>query len=551
MRSERITDLALGTLVCAPVVLRAAVDGGGGAGWRPVAGVAVLGTGVVLSRARPLTALLLAVVLALTVTPRLWAPEYAVSLVVFGYLAGRRTALARPALHVFAGTAAAGLLLTLAAHLELWNWLVQLSTLAFAVMVPWLLGRYVRQYAQLVDTGWLLAGRLEQEQRVAADRARLLERSRIAGDMHDSLGHDLSLIAVRAAALEVDPSLSTQQQCAAGELRTAAGEATARLRDIIGVLRENDTAVASPPGETVGEQVERARSSGMVVELSGEGAAAGLAPMTGRAVHRTVQESLTNAARHAPGAPVAVRLVRSESALTVTVTSAADPTGTLPVLLEAVGTAGAAAEQPGGPDGLGPYTGAGPDGGPGAESGGGPGSGTGPRLGGGTGLVGLDERIRLAGGKLRHGPLPGGGFEVSATLPRSPGAPAAVAAAEPSSARELAHARQQVRRRLKQAIWVPLAATAAIGVLIGAVALATRYETVLDRGRYGLIRVGDTEGAVGARLPRHALGGAPGGAPPAPAGQECRYFRAGPFTERPAYRLCFSGGALTSKAVLR
>lgn len=443
MRRERITDLALGALICAPVVLGAVADGGG-TGWRPAAGIAVLGAGVGLSRRWPLTALLLVMALGLTVTPRLWTPEYAAALAVFGYLAGRRTALARPALHAFAGTAAAGLLITQAAHLDLWTWFAELSTLAFVVMVPWLLGRYVRQYAQLVDTGWLLAGRLEREQRVAADRARLLERSRIAGDMHDSLGHDLSLIALRAAALEVDPSLGGSQQRAAGELRAAAGDATARLRDIIGVLRENDGAApASPPGGTVTDQVERARGAGMDVELSGDGAADGLAPMTGRAVHRTVQESLTNAARHAPGAPVAVRLVRSDSALTVTVTSTAGPSGPPPGPTAEAGRVADAVEPPGGP-------------------------------GGGTGLVGLDERIRLAGGVLRHGPLPGGGFEVSATLPTAPGAPPPVSDEKPSSAQELARARQQVRRRLKQAVWVPLAATAALGVLIGAVGLATR-----------------------------------------------------------------------------
>ncbi|WP_371790683.1 histidine kinase [Streptomyces sp. NBC_01471] len=520
MRRERITDLALWALICAPVVLRAVADGGG-EWWRPVAGSMVLGAAVGLSRGRPLTALLLALALGLSVTPRLWSPEYATALAVFGCLAGRRTALARPALHAFAGTAAVGLLITLAARLDLRTWLVQLSTLAFAVMVPWLLGRYVRQYAQLVDTGWLLAGRLEREQGVAADRARLLERARIAGDMHDSLGHDLSLIAVRAAALEVDPSLSGQQQGAAGELRAAAGEATARLRDIIGVLRESDVAApASPPGETVAEQVDRARRSGMDVALSGDGTAGGLAPMTVRAVHRTVQESLTNAARHAPGAPVEVRLVQSDSALTVTVTSAAGPAGLPPGPPAESGRAGAV-ELPGG-------------------------------TGGGTGLVGLDERIRLAGGVLRHGPLPGGGFDVCATLPRAPGAaPLAIPGASPSSAQELARARQQVRRRLKQAIWVPLAATAALGVLIGAVGLAARYGTVLDRARYDLVRVGDPAGPVGARLPGHAMGGAPGGAPPAPAGQNCRYYRTGPFTELPAYRVCFRGGTVASKAVVR
>ncbi|MCX4548083.1 MULTISPECIES: sensor histidine kinase [unclassified Streptomyces] len=504
MRRERIVvDLALWALVSAPVVLWAVVRDGG-PWWRAVSGVAVLAAGIALSRFLPLTALLLTVVLALTTTLELWTPAYAIALATFGCLAGRRTALARPALHAFAGTAAVGLLLTRIAHRDLWTWLTQLTTLAFAVMVPWLVGRYARQYAQLIDTGWLLADRLEREQRGAADRARLRERSRIAGDMHDSLGHELSLIAVRAAALEVDPSLGAKQQSAAGELRAAAGDATARLRDIIGVLRENDEAApVAPTGESVTDQVKRAQESGMEVELRGEVPAGDLAPMTRRAVHRTVQESLTNAAKHAPGARVTVVLTRSDSALKVTVTSTAR-------------SAGPAPDPPGS----------------------------------GTGLVGLDERIRLAGGVLTHGPLPAGGFEVTATLPPAPGPPPLRTPETSPLARELARARQQVRRRLKQAIWVPLAATAAIGALIGAVGLFTRYETVLDRSQYELIRVGDARADVRPRLPPHSMENAPDGAPQQSAGPECTYYRTSIFASLPAYRLCFADGKLVSKAVV-
>ena len=93
------------------------------------------------------------------------------------------------------------------------------------VVLPWLLGRYRRQYAELARTGWQLAERMEREQQAVADRTRLRERARIAGDMHDSLGHDLALIALRAGALEVDPRLDADRQAAAGELRAAAGTA--------------------------------------------------------------------------------------------------------------------------------------------------------------------------------------------------------------------------------------------------------------------------------------------------------------------------------------
>ena len=72
------------------------------------------------------------------------------------------------------------------------------------ILLPWLVGRYARQQYELVRAGWELAERLEREQDLTAERMRLLERSRIASDMHDSLGHELSLIALRAAALQVD-----------------------------------------------------------------------------------------------------------------------------------------------------------------------------------------------------------------------------------------------------------------------------------------------------------------------------------------------------------
>ena len=72
------------------------------------------------------------------------------------------------------------------------------------ILFPWLVGPYARQQFQLVRAGWELAERLEREQDLTAERMRLLERSRIASDMHDSLGHELSLIALRAATLQVN-----------------------------------------------------------------------------------------------------------------------------------------------------------------------------------------------------------------------------------------------------------------------------------------------------------------------------------------------------------
>ncbi|MGH3928880.1 MAG: histidine kinase, partial [Pseudonocardiaceae bacterium] len=113
-------------------------------------------------------------------------------------------------------------------------------------------------HALLVSAGWERAERMEREQQMIVDQARLRERARIAQDMHDSLGHELSLIALRAGALELDPDLDERHRAAAAELRGSASTATERLGEIIGVLREENTdPPMQPSGESIVELVDR------------------------------------------------------------------------------------------------------------------------------------------------------------------------------------------------------------------------------------------------------------------------------------------------------
>lgn len=517
MRRERlrepVLDLGLwGALAC-PVLLR--LDPGDGGSWGQVAvGVVGLGVAVAVCRVLPLLALALAVALSLATSPELFTPPYALALVVFRYLAGRRRRHTRAALALFAAIAALGFALVPLSDGNVSQGFTVVLVLALAIVAPWLTGRYVRQYARLVRAGWELAARMEREQAAVADRERLRERSRIAGDMHDSLGHDLALIALRAAALEVDPGLGARQQAAAGELRVAAAGATARLRDIIGVLRTDEdgedkatSAPTTPVGETVEAVVERARASGLRVELTVTGPGGETPPMVDRAVHRLVVESLTNAARHAPGASVRVALERAADTLTVSVSN-------------------------------------------------GPGTGVrGERApSGGTGLVGLDERVRLAGGRLTHRARADGGFAVRAVLPLAPGAPAAAAPARPAtptSVRERDRARQEVRRGLAQAIWIPLALVAALGVVMLVFGLWTQSRSFLDRDDYVSLHVGDPLSADAERLPPHPLDGPPAVAPPEPSGMDrCLYYRATLTATVPVYRLCIVDGRLAAKAVV-
>ncbi|MFI8960724.1 sensor histidine kinase [Streptomyces sp. NPDC053493] len=522
---ERAFDVLLWLLLCVPVLLTSDPNDGGS--WTRVAvGVVLLAVCTALARRWPVLPLALTVAVSLALAPELFTPSYVPALIAFGALAGRRQDDPRWALGLFAAVPVAGLVLVLASGKALFTWFGLLLSLALAVVAPWLIGRYARQYDRLVRSGWELADRMEREQAAVADRERLRERSRIAGDMHDSLGHDLALLALRAGALELDPALGPEQRRAAGELRRAAADATGRLRDIIGVLREEDdeasVAPVAPPDETVADLVDRARASGMAVTLVD--AAEPPAEMTARALRRVVQEGLTNAAKHAPGAPVAVTVERDAALVRVRVTS-----GPRPASSDGTGRGG---------DGPGP-----------AGAGAGPG-GTSPSglASGGTGLVGLDERVRLAGGSLRHGPTGEGGFALSAVLPLDPPAPRPAA---PRSARELDLARRQVRRGLARAIWIPLALLAALGLLMAGVAVYTQHQTYLEPEDYARIRTGQSRAEIAAHLPDHPLDGRPARVPAEPAGMdECLYYRSELLAALPVYRLCFVDGHLADRAEL-
>ncbi|WP_030608725.1 sensor histidine kinase [Streptomyces sclerotialus] len=504
-RLPRLYDLLLWLVVTTPPAVAVFVFPLGQPLCVAIASVPLLAVAVPLGRRRPLAGLGVPVVLGLAHSVELLSPLYWPALAAFAFLAGRRTAELRPALWFFAAVAVAGLPLCTVIGRDPWGWPTLLLTLLGTAMLPWLLGRLRRQYAELVGSGWRLADRMEREQQAVADRARMRERARIAGDMHDSLGHELTLIAVRAGALEVDPSLDDRQQAAVGELRAAAGAATEKLREIIGVLRADDEgAPVVPAEESVEALVERARAAGVDIRLERTGDPAGLPPMVGLAVHRVVQESLTNAAKHAPGAATHVRIDRTAGTVSVTVANA--PAGA-PL--------------------------------PGAAS-------------GGAGLVGLDERVRLAGGTLRAGPTPEGGFEVAAelpavagTAPRSAGAGAHLT----TSARELARARLRVRRRLAQTVVAPLAVLAGIFLLMIPVSLASSSFSVLDRAAYDRLRVGDGQQAVADRLPVFTRDGPPDDAPPTPRGQRCVYYSTAVLASD-AYRLCYARGRLAGKSVV-
>jgi len=243
---------------------------------------------------------------------------------------------------------------------------------AVLVLLPGAVGIYVRTRAQLLSALRERAERAEAEQELLARDAVLTERTRIAREMHDAVGHRVSLMVLQAGAIEMAAADRQRVEQLAGQVQTAGRQALDELRQMVGVLRagETDDAPLAPqPGlDALARLVEESRQAGMAVELAGLPDESGVDPATSRAAYRIVQEALTNAAKHAPGAPVSVSVQRPAEQLVVRVVS-------------------------------------------------GPGRVSEPAPGGGFGLVGLAERVRTLGGRLTVGPRLDGGFEVEGELP--------------------------------------------------------------------------------------------------------------------------------------
>ncbi|MEU1149876.1 sensor histidine kinase [Streptomyces sp. NPDC005863] len=482
---------------------------------RPLAqqltGLAALAAATVLSRSRPLLAFLLPAALGLATAPSLFTLAYGPAFAVFALLLGRRADRARPALLAFGGIALLGTVKIAVRDVDpVVEWLVLMATLLFGAVFPWLAGRYWRQGRELAAAGWARADQLEREQRIVADRARLRERARIAQDMHDSLGHELSLIAVRAGALQVAPDLPDPHREAAADLRAAASQATDRLHAIIGLLREDgdEQAPLAPAGESVAALVARASESGLDITYVEEGAPLpsqgdpARTELTRATAHRVVQEALTNAAKHAPGAPVSVTLTHDAPdshapATTVTVTNGRPA-------------------HPGSP----------------------------PPSGGGSGLRALRTGVTDLGGTFEAGPHDHG-FRVTARLP--PGGPPP----PPSPTPPPLHAR---RRTV-----IAFGAAVTTGALLIGGTFAwyaySRTHSVLDPADYARLRIGETRTEVERVLPERTVSDPPlERAPtPPPTGADCAYYRASGelFTAVTHFRLCFTRhGTLVDKAVI-
>lgn len=217
--------------------------------------------------------------------------------------------------------------------------LVELSlSLGFIVLiyvVCILLGWNVGSRRELVRSWRTQARTATSEQAARVAQARLAERARIAREMHDVLAHRLSLVAMHAGVLAHRTDLPEADRRAAAEIvRAGAHQALEELREVLGVLREDEATgsgqqpVEAPqPGlSAIPSLVAEVTSSGQPVRLEADPAlwarSVSLPASTGRHAYRVVQEALTNARKHAPGADATVAIAGGPGhGLTLTLTN--------------------------------------------------------------------------------------------------------------------------------------------------------------------------------------------------------------------------------------
>jgi signal transduction histidine kinase len=215
------------------------------------------------------------------------------------------------------------------------------------------------------------AARIEEEE---ARRQASEERLRMARELHDSLGHYLSLISVQSGvALSLNQELPEQARTSLATVKQASKEALNELRSVLDILRQDGERAPRSPTATLArlsDLVAQAAAPGLEVRAETEGSVRPLPFGVDLAAYRIVQEALTNVARHAGPATATVRVTYGEHDVTVQVDD---------------------------------------------DGGGRPGVTQPPASG--NGIAGMAERVAALGGELDAGPRPEGGFRVRARFP--------------------------------------------------------------------------------------------------------------------------------------
>lgn len=484
------------------------------------AGLAALGIVLVLVRRRFPAACLVGLAALMGAVP-----SVALLTAVAAYTATRQLRTPRQRVGVLLGAAALTMLVgaLLAPVLEVGSSLFGLALGAVlavsTVIVPGLVGTAAGQQGRLLRALRERAAAAEEARRLAESESRMRERSRIAAEMHDLVGHRLSLVSLHAGGLEMAlEKAAPELRDEAAVVRRATRDAMQELRAALGVLGplESDTGTGALTDATgtradIEALAEESRRGGIPVELCWEGPDLDARQArVRRAVHRVVRESLTNVHRYAAGAHVTVAVRHTGERVLVRVRNGVPPTP------------------------------------PAAATG----------LGSGRGLAGLRERVALLGGDLAAARTPGGGFAVAADLPADPGPGAEPTDARPDAggpvvADEPAGRLSALQRRAAGAVIGLLGLTGVLAmVLFGVLLVAhSRYDLAYERPERP--RVGMTKEQVKRAVPPDdgaSRAAAEGHEPPRPpAATDCLYPYVSEDAEGgrlPVVRYCFRSDTL-------
>ncbi|WP_020523265.1 sensor histidine kinase [Catelliglobosispora koreensis] len=237
-------------------------------------------------------------------------------------------------------------------------------------VAPVLTGLYSRARRTLLQTYAERSADEERARRLEAERIRADERNRLANEIHDVVAHRVSLMVVHSGALKLAAADERTRETAE-TVRSLGRMALEELREVVGVLRSDESAPLAPTANLANLEalLGDSRKAGDDVTFHQAGTPRKLAATVERTAYRVVQESLTNARKHAPGAAIMVQLVWGTSTLDVTVIN----------------------EAPARDTAVFPQS--------------------------GHGLKSLRERTALVSGRIEAGPMAGGGWAVRATLP--------------------------------------------------------------------------------------------------------------------------------------
>lgn len=386
---------------------------------------------------------------------------------------------------------------------------------AAAIALPVGLVALVRRTRRHRRQGWELASAIAATESARAESALVRERSVMAGEIHDHLGHRLTLLTVQVGQLTLDPDLPESTRAALGEIRGGLAEAASELGATVQLLGEGSMPTREPTDRSPAEVVERARSAGVRVEGDlPPGWVEELSAHARSAAVRVLSEGLANAAKHAPGQAVHLAASSEDGVATVELATGRADQGR--------GEQGRVTQD-----------------GPAAPS---------PAPSSGHGLRTLRHRLSLLGGHLAVEEAEQFVLRASLPIDAAPGPDPRSRDGVQEVLRSQRAADADTRRTRRLAWLVPAALAGGAVVLTAGFFLYLSAASTLSPEDFARIEVGMSQTQAEQLLPPVQMVEAPRDTLPEPAGASCRYHEEAVslFVREDVFRVCLADGVVVS-----